>query len=738
MFGKKATIKAVSFAMAVILGLGMFTYFPGSAAAAEDEVYSVSIDKTYLKAGDALPVDCSDGLTLEYYVGEEMIDTDSLILTEDYYEKWITVRGYDSEGNVYEDRAYFSKLPVLYINTDDGGGIQSKEYYKSGTMFAQNNAETGKAVYDGAIQIKGRGNTTWRLPKKPYRIKLDKKTDLFGMGANKNWVLIANYIDESLLRNKTAYDLSEQLGLEYMQSTWTDVILNGNYIGNYQLCEQIRIDETRVNIFDWEGEAKDVAKAIAKAEKKKGNILDQDALEEAMKSDLAWITTGYVDFEEARYYTGKTYDDISGGYLFELSHEYDEISKFTTETGLLVMLKSPEYLVTNPEMMEYAQKFWHDFETAYRAEDGYVTMEDGGRVHYTELADIDSMVSYWLVMEIMGNIDSVDKSRYAYLDMDSKLTFGPAWDFDWGSGSITVGYTPEVWKATRRKYDQNFFDHWVDDPYFIAKATEKYWEVRPYLESLFEDGGIIDTQIAYLLESGHADEARWDRSERWPDKARGFEGDAAMFKEFMIRRINWLDAQFATDRFLIGSIYTTASTYPYQPAANRLPITLTPSEEDTYSEHAPATAVVGYGDDIGVNVRVKDTITETLNVYINGLYYDSFEVSGGNVNFVIPSDDFTEELGRKNVISLIGKDADDATTYRNYATVIQRMKPPVPGDVNGDGAVNLNDISLMKRYIASAVTADQIVKINSDINQDGIINSSDLTALKRLITGVQE
>ncbi|MBR0302789.1 MAG: hypothetical protein IJQ80_02965, partial [Clostridia bacterium] len=90
--------------------------------------------------------------------------------------------------------------------------------------------------------------------------------------------------------------LSRELGLEYMDSAWCDVIFNGEYVGCYLLCEQIRIDETRVNIFDWEAEAKDAAKAIVKAEKKKGNILDQDALEEVMKSDLSWITTGTVDF----------------------------------------------------------------------------------------------------------------------------------------------------------------------------------------------------------------------------------------------------------------------------------------------------------------------------------------------------------------------------------------------------------------------------------------------------------
>ncbi|MBR0303934.1 MAG: CotH kinase family protein, partial [Clostridia bacterium] len=172
-------------------------------AHAADDVPVVRIDKTYLTAGEALSVDNPADLTLEYYVGEQKIETDSLVLSEEYFENWITVRGYDGDGNSYEDSAYFAKLPVIYIGTDDGRPVTSKLAYKPGTMFVQNNTASESVEYNGAIQIKGRGNTSWTMPKKPYRIKLDKKADLFGLGANKNWVLISNYLDESLLRNNT-------------------------------------------------------------------------------------------------------------------------------------------------------------------------------------------------------------------------------------------------------------------------------------------------------------------------------------------------------------------------------------------------------------------------------------------------------------------------------------------------------------------------------------------------------
>jgi hypothetical protein len=68
-------------------------------------------------------------------------------------------------------------------------------------------------------------------------------------------VLLANYLDESLQRNTLAYNLSGAMGMEQMETVFVDVVLNGDFVGNYQLCENIRVDPTRVDIFDWEDEA---------------------------------------------------------------------------------------------------------------------------------------------------------------------------------------------------------------------------------------------------------------------------------------------------------------------------------------------------------------------------------------------------------------------------------------------------------------------------------------------------
>ena len=116
-------------------------------------------------------------------------------------------------------KTYESSLPVVYFELDGNASKISKESYVDAQMRIVGNAVYGgggSLLYDGPVSIKGRGNTTWKLPKKPYKIKLAKKTDLFGFGKNKHWVLLANYQDESLMRNKVAYDLSKKLGLVQM------------------------------------------------------------------------------------------------------------------------------------------------------------------------------------------------------------------------------------------------------------------------------------------------------------------------------------------------------------------------------------------------------------------------------------------------------------------------------------------------------------------------------------------
>ena len=745
---KRKLQKTVSMLLTAVLLAGfMVSVLPVTAFAAEGEQAIIQINKVYLKEGVPVVVDNPANYTLHYFVDGTERTGDTLVPTAADYEKWITVKAYDGEDEVCEDKVYFSHLPVIYINTDDGGAITSKDEYKDATLTIQNNTEVTEFMYDGVAKIKGRGNSSWRWPKKPYRIKLDKKTDLFGMGKNKNWVLLANYLDESLLRNTTAAQLSHALGhLETMDTVWTDVVLNGEYAGNFQLCEKVDIDEERVNIFNWEDEAKNVASAVVKAEKKLGNILDKDALENALKENFAWVTSDTFTFNDVTYTVSDYYDvedNLSGGYLLELSNEFDELSKFLSDNGLKVMVKSPEYLYTNEDMMASVQQSWQDFENALRSEDGY-TDTAAGRKHYSELADFDSMVSYWLVMEIMGNQDAGWKSRYVYKDLDAPFVFGPPWDFDYGCGSSAVSIKYWGWMATWG-YKQSIFDHFVDDPYFLCKASERYWQVRPFLQNLVKDGGLLDEEIAYLYASGMADEAAWDRTVTWPDKARGFYQDTQMFKTFMTNRIAWLDTQFATDDKIVKSTFLDESAAPYTRDTN-VAISPARTHTDIFSVHAPADGVTGISDTVTVHVGTAYHNTAAIEVYVNGRYHQTVEMSAPTASFTVESSAFTEAAGSKNMIALIAKDAAGNTLGRNFATVLQTELPEnTVGDVNFDWQFDINDATYLQRAFAEFTDIAGGVLLNfddaetlqiADLNSDHVINIRDVTAMQRQLANL--
>jgi len=99
------------------------------------------------------------------------------------------------------------------------------------------------------MKIRGRGNWTWHQNKKPYQIKSENKLDLLGMGKAKTWVLLANVMDASLLRNQLFYDLANDIGLLYSPKIQpVDVFIDGVYVGSYSLSTKPEVNENRVDI----------------------------------------------------------------------------------------------------------------------------------------------------------------------------------------------------------------------------------------------------------------------------------------------------------------------------------------------------------------------------------------------------------------------------------------------------------------------------------------------------------
>ncbi len=145
-----------------------------------------------------------------------------------------------------KDKAF---LPRLDIATTANAPINSTDIYVPTTISID-----GLDAFDdykGSAQIRGRGNSTWNLPKKPYKFKLDEKASLLDMASEKDWVLLANYLDGTHLLNAVAMKAGQLMNLPFTNHIEpVEVYLNGQYQGLYMLTEQIEVKKNRVNIGD--------------------------------------------------------------------------------------------------------------------------------------------------------------------------------------------------------------------------------------------------------------------------------------------------------------------------------------------------------------------------------------------------------------------------------------------------------------------------------------------------------
>ncbi len=616
------------------------------------EDMAVSFDQEYAKAGTALTVTVTgaENVTYVWTVGGKQVSTEaSYTPTEADLEKFIQVTVV-ANGQSASAKMYFSKLPVVYIDTHDGQEITDKENYKDADLRIQGNEEYNSettTLYDGLTEIRGRGNSTWGMPKKPYKLKLDKKTDLLGMGKNKHWVLLANYSDETLMRNTLAYNFSGSLGMEQMSTVWVSVVFNDSYAGNYQLCEQVRVDETRVDVFDWEGFAEDSAGVIADAEG-----LDKSTtgdLEDYMNEHMEWITSGKVEFNGTTY-TIADYPDIeipsiNGGYLLELDEYYDEVSKFKTATDQPIMFKNPEFVSTNKDMMTYVQTYVQAFENAVRSGE-YTADYNGKTTHYSELYDFDALVDYWLITEIFFNEEINKKSTYMYKEIDELMKMGPIWDMDYSSGGEGETYHTEQWATiyynTKAQAEQ-WYKYLIKDPYFLMRAQERYWEIRDAeVEDMLQE---LDDSYELLKESAAAEFNVWHTGQ-------SFKGYVDSLRTWFNNHLTWMDAQMATEDTLKSSLKYSADS--------SLVLTLADAEgndldADT-AEQIPADYVLADGEDLTLTVT---GISGTANVFVNSRKVASNVANGTEVT--IKAADLTAAVGEKDIIEVKASSANFVT-----------------------------------------------------------------------------
>lgn len=398
-----------------------------------------------------------------------------------------------------QDFVQLSNLPTLYINTYDGKAITSKTSYKLATMWRVEGDSI--AVYD-SLQIRGRGNSTWNLEKKPYRIKFQKKQKFLGKGhANaRNWTLMANHVDKTLLRNALASFIASRLGQTFVPSAaHVDIVLNGTYLGNYQVSDHVDVNKGRVEITEQDG------------------IMAMDD------------TTG-----------------ISGGYLLQLDGQAgtDPVYFNTYTTGAAVSIKSPDEDVINSRQKSYIQNYVNSFEKKLFSSN-YKDMEKG----YRPLIDSLSMASYFLTVEYCANADGY-YSIYFYKDRyDPHLYFGPCWDYDiafnncFRLGSLTEKMM--IYSAYGTNQGRRWFFRAYSDPWF-QQLSGRIWH-RAIADGLMYDAlAFVDSVAKHIDESQQLNFRRWDISQRTWDELvlfNSYQEGVDYLKQFLVDRAAYLSSQ---------------------------------------------------------------------------------------------------------------------------------------------------------------------------------------------------
>lgn len=357
-----------------------------------------------------------------------------------------------------------TNIPTIYIETFNKQAVTSKSTYIYATLtYIDGNT---MMQYD-SLQIRGRGNSTWNLAKKPYRIKFKESTKFLGKGfaKNKSWTLLANHADKTLLRNAVTFTMGDFLGQPFSPAAhFVDLVLNGTYLGNYQVSDQVNVDNKRVEVYEQEEVASDTS-------------------------------------------------NITGGYLVEIDgFGTSEVVQFRTNKNLIISVKSPDEDVINTAQKNYIKQYLNDFEGSLFG-NSFTDATNG----YRAIADSATLVSWYIATELSANVDGF-WSTYLYKDRDDpKLYFGPLWDYD-----IAYNNCNRVGDVTNRDmidagFGSDLTKVWVKqmikDPWF-NNAVNNAWKQK--VEEGLEDYlyNYIDSMAAYLDRSQTKNYNRYSISSR--------------------------------------------------------------------------------------------------------------------------------------------------------------------------------------------------------------------------------
>lgn len=425
-------------------------------------------------------------------------------------------RGAGDDSKFYQ----VTNLPTVSIHTEGAKDITSKTVEQNANITIT--YDGGTRIQEYPIYARGRGNASWGFPKKPYRIKFADKSHHMLEGSPlespakaKKWTLINNYGDKTLMRNIVAFELSKRLGMPYTPYCQpVDVLLNGEYRGCYQLCDQITVDPNRVNITEMEVE----------------------------------------DTQEP---------ELTGGYLVEVdAYAAQESSMFTSNRGIPVTIKSPGEDDITREQAYYIKKHFNLMEHALWSS-GFSDEENG----YRKYLDAETFLRHFLVGEFSGNTDTYWSTYLSKDRLEDQFKVAACWDFDlafdndnriypvnnrssWvyrSGGSAANGMASLVNRVLSDSYTDN--------------RLKEIWRVMR-VTGIFSDESLLAFVDSVANELDASQELNF---KRWPilsqkvhqnvDAKGSYDAEVNVIRDFIPKRIDWIDKYLGYEEVYTDSTY---------------------------------------------------------------------------------------------------------------------------------------------------------------------------------------
>ena len=446
-------------------------------------------------------VQCSKGFRYVRYIGPT--EARCNIAELEFY-------GHPGAGD--NSRLYqLTNLPTVSIHTLNNEIPYDKEHQIESQLMIISNDGTRLLSEPGTTRERGNGSRTF--PKKPWRIKFDKKQSVLDAPAKaKKWTLLNNYSDKTLFRNLLAFELSRQMGIPYTPyGTAVDVLMNGEYKGCYQLCDQVEINTNRVNITE---------------------MTPNDNQGSA----------------------------LTGGYLIEVdAYANQEVSWFKSGKGNPVTIKSPDEDEITANQKQYITNFFNQMEK-----------------QWATYLDVNSFLRHFLVGELSGNTDTY-WSVFMYKERDEDLLHvGPVWDFDLAFENDNRTYpinkkTKYVYQdgGSCAGNMRTFVNNIVNDASAGSQLLAIWGEARQAglnEENLF---AFIDRWAAELEQSQRLNFLRWpvmnQKVQKNPVIWGSYQAEVDNVKNFLKERLVWMDKKLGYTYHPSGvSTLRLDKTQPYQ------------------------------------------------------------------------------------------------------------------------------------------------------------------------------